>query len=115
MAPICSRNVCYAPFFVVSVTFLTSNTRLAKWKRDALHRYRDTTLFYESLIQDVKDRLVRTRIQMYGCTYLEHTDKQVTLVQNSGTSRPCLTAKLIEERERFGVSDVEVAHSAGTM
>lgn len=32
-----------------------------------------------------------------------------------GTSGPCLTAKIITERERFGVSNLEAAHISGSM
>ncbi|KZV76225.1 cytochrome P450 [Peniophora sp. CONT] len=64
---------------------------MARWKRDALEMYKDTTEFFMGLVDDVETRM------------------------NQGTARPCLTTTLVEESERFHVSRLEAAWSAGVM
>ncbi|KZV76226.1 cytochrome P450 [Peniophora sp. CONT] len=64
---------------------------MASWKRDALELYENTTTLFLGLVDDVE-----TRVQ-------------------KGTARPCLTTTLVEERERFHVSKLEAAWSAGVM
>ncbi|KAI0031587.1 cytochrome P450 [Vararia minispora EC-137] len=66
-------------------------TWLAKWKRDALNGYQETTELYEELVDDVVERRAK------------------------GSARDCLTTVLTEEQERFGLSRPEVLWSAGTM
>ncbi|KZV76223.1 cytochrome P450 [Peniophora sp. CONT] len=64
---------------------------LAKWKPEALSVYIDTTAFFLGLMEDVEGRM-----------------KQETV-------RPCLAATLLEGLERFHVSRLEAAWSAGIM
>ncbi|VDC00765.1 unnamed protein product [Peniophora sp. CBMAI 1063] len=64
---------------------------MAKWKRDALKMYEETSAFFLGLVDDVETRV------------------------NEGTARPCLTTTLVQEGERFQVSRLEAAWSAGVM
>ncbi|VDC04597.1 unnamed protein product [Peniophora sp. CBMAI 1063] len=64
---------------------------MAKWKRDALKQYEETTSFFFGLMDDVETRM------------------------KEGTARPCLTTTLVQEGERFQVSRLEAAWSAGVM
>ncbi|VDB91739.1 unnamed protein product [Peniophora sp. CBMAI 1063] len=63
----------------------------AKWKRDARLVFEDTTRFFMGLVDDVEARM------------------------KQGTARPCLVATLVEELDRFGVTKLEAAWSAGIM
>ncbi|KAA1476609.1 cytochrome P450 [Dentipellis sp. KUC8613] len=65
--------------------------RFAKWRRDAEEHCKKDTKYFQSLINDVKDRMA------------------------SGTIRSCFTTNLIENASRNGLSAEDNAWLAGTM
>ncbi|KAI0030141.1 cytochrome P450 [Vararia minispora EC-137] len=67
--------------------------RFAKWKRDAIAWHVRTNQFLGDLIGDVKGRMVSA----------------------NGEARPCLARTLVEEGDRFGLSDAEKSWAAGEM
>ncbi|KZV76224.1 cytochrome P450 [Peniophora sp. CONT] len=64
---------------------------MAKWKRDARLAFEESSSFFLEMVDDVEARM------------------------KQGTARPCLVVTLLEELERFGVSRLEAAWSAGIM
>ncbi|KAI0027577.1 cytochrome P450 [Vararia minispora EC-137] len=63
----------------------------AKWKRDAQEGYVRITKFYDGLIDEVQKRMT------------------------IGEARPCLVRTLVEEKQHFGLSDLETSWAAGMM
>ena len=82
---------------------------MARWKRDALHTYRETMSFFLELMEDVETRLV----ELYPCAILCLADKME--LQNRGMLRPCLMGTMIQDMDRFQLSRVETAWAAGFM
>ncbi|KAI0027868.1 cytochrome P450 [Vararia minispora EC-137] len=66
----------------------------AKWKRDAVAWHAHTSHFLGDLIGEVKGRMMK---------------------EANEEARPCLVRTLVEEGERFGLSDAEKSWAAGTM
>ena len=82
---------------------------MARWKRDALHTYRETMSFFLELMEDVETRLV----ELYPCVILCLADRME--LQNRGMLRPCLMGTMIQDMDRFQLSRVETAWAAGFM
>ncbi|KAI0026890.1 cytochrome P450 [Vararia minispora EC-137] len=66
--------------------------RYATWKLDAATWHRCTSEFLGGLVGEVKERM-----------------------EASGEARPCLAQTLVEEADRFGLSETEISWAAGVM
>ncbi|KAI0027870.1 cytochrome P450 [Vararia minispora EC-137] len=75
--------------------------RFAKWKRDAATWYRCTSEFLGGLVGEVKERMTMPP---------DAKDQEA-----SGEARPCLAQTLVEEADRFGLSEAEISWAAGVI
>jgi len=83
--------------------------RFAKWKREAEEWYARDSALFEGLFEAVRDRVVRIRIVPRIYFYSPR------LTQHKGDERPSLTATLIKDAGRHGLSLRENSWLAATM
>jgi hypothetical protein len=88
---------------------LNISFRFAKWKREAEEWYAHDSALFEGLFEAVRDRVVCIETVPRMSFYSPH------LMQHKGDERPSLTATLIQDAGRHGLSLRENSWLAATM
>ena len=83
---------------------------IAPWKKEAEEGFKDYSNFFESMYNEVKDRIVT-----FPIGFLFPFSPHPFTLQNQGDERPSFTGDLVRDPQRHRMTDLEAAWQAATM
>jgi hypothetical protein len=84
--------------------------RFAKWKRETMVHFRQHTAMFNGLLDTVRSDIVKSIIYIHAKDLAESSP-----LQAKGSERPSVSASLIENSKRSGLSNNEIAWLLGTL
>jgi hypothetical protein len=84
--------------------------RFAKWKREGMEHFRQHTAMFNGLLNTVCSDIVKSIIYAHAKNFVESPPFQA-----KGSERPCVSASLIKNSKRSGLSNNEIAWLLGTL
>jgi len=77
---------------------------IANWKREAEEEFRDSSNFFESMYNEIKERIVT-----FPIGFLFPFSPHSFMLQNQGDERPSFTGDLIRDPQRHHMTELEAA------